>query len=263
MSRKKEENWVDFRKIMLEETGKKPAEPYLSRSSSNEEQGTLSITSFPSLDSAGSSCASSLSSDDNTTNVRGILKTSKRTLTKRSLLHSFERPRRNMDRFVENVLSYSSIRSENTESDESDSAQSKEKARGRKHTQSKGRKVRSLSLDRDKLHRSSLSIFSEGMACLRDNHSDTKSQQSSDERISLKSDLLGYGGHLRSGVRTAPKYRLVAYEKLITRRDNLLREFNRKQKKCIENVEYIFDKSHREIELALIDMRIDLAYSRH
>ena len=58
-----------------------------------------------------------------------------------------------------------------------------------------------------RLHRSSLSIFSEGMACLRDNHSDTKSQQSSDERISLKSDLLGYGGHLRSGVRTAPKYR--------------------------------------------------------
>merc|ERR1711973_834195 len=83
----------------------------------------------------------------------------------------------------------------------------KEKARGRKSSQSKGRKVRSLSLDRDKLHRSSLSIFSEGMACLRDNHSDTKSQQSSDERISLKSDLLGYGGHLRSGVRTAPKYR--------------------------------------------------------
>lgn len=53
MTRKKSLQWVDFKKIMISETGMKCAEPYLSRSSSNDEQGTFSITSFPSFGDTG------------------------------------------------------------------------------------------------------------------------------------------------------------------------------------------------------------------
>lgn len=173
---------------------------------------------------------------------------------KRSLLHSFERPQRNIDSFVKSVLGYNQTRVD-TESDE-DSFPIR--AGRNKKKEPKERKVRSLSLDRDRLHKSSLSIYSEGMERI----CDSKSQQSSDERISLKSDLLGYQGHLRSGVRTVPKNRTSTYTNLISRRDDMMREFNRSQRKCITNVEYIFDKSHRDIEMALIDMKIDLAYSR-
>lgn len=261
MTRRKSLQWVDFKKIMINETGQKCPEPYLSRSSSNDEQGTFSITSFPSFGDTGS-CASSLSSDDNANNVRGILKTSKRSgkpLQKRSLLHSFERPSRNIETFVKSALSYSTP-GKNTDSTDSDEDYNKMKTnRGRKPQKSKHsskeRTTRSMSLDRDKLQKSSFSIYS---------GSDTKSQQSSDERISLKSDLLGYRGHLQAGIRTKPKHRASNYQSLINRhgRGDFAREFDRNQRNCISRVEYIFDKSHRDVQMALIDMKIDLAYSR-
>lgn len=261
MTRRKSLQWVDFKKIMISETGQKCAEPYLSRSSSNDEQGTFSITSFPSFGDTGS-CASSLSSDDNTNHVRGILKAPKRSgkpLQKRSLLHSFERPSRNIETFVKSALSYTAPKngSDSTDSDEDYKTKQKmAEKRGRKPKNGpKERNTRSMSLDRDKLQKSSFSIYSESSQ-------DTKSQQSSDERISLKSDLLGYRGHLQSGVRTKPKNRHSTYNQLINRheRGDFAREFNRNQRNCISRVEYIFDKSHRDVEMALIDMKIDLAY---
>ena len=108
---------------------------------------------------------------------------------------------------------------------------------------------------RFRLQKSSFSFYSESSQ-------DTKSQQSSDERISLKSDLLGYRGHLQAGVRTKPKNRQTTYNQLMNRHDrgDFEREFNRNQRNCITRVEYIFDKSHRDVEMALIDMKIDLAY---
>lgn len=309
MTRKKSLQWVDFKKIMISETGMKCAEPYLSRSSSNDEQGTFSITSFPSFGDTGS-CASSLSSDDNTNHVRGILKTSKRSgkpLQKRSLLHSFERPSRNIETFVKSALNNTAPQIDTESDDEAvpfnfsrdrhNRSASPEKShsqlefshrkstqnkvhkyrpdaeilsfqrghvtttRGRQNNASKERtdRTRSFSLDRDKLHKSSLSIYSEGI----DRIYDTKSQQSSDERISLKSDLLGYHGHLRAGVRTTPRNRTSTYQTLMNRHDDFRREFNRNQRNCISRVEYIFDKSQRDVEMALIDMKIDLAYTRY
>ena len=109
-----------------------------------------------------SSCASSLSSDDNTTNIKSILKSEKskiylaekyekRVVQKRSLLHSFERPSRNIDSFVKTVLNYSGKTPE-IDSDESYNSLQKPKKEssrtGRK--KSTGRNTRSLSLDRDK-----------------------------------------------------------------------------------------------------------------
>lgn len=279
MDKRKDPQWIDFKKMMENETGvselrRKYNEPYLSRSSSNEEQGTFSITSFPSISDTGS-CASSLSSDDNTTNIKSILKSEKskiylaekyekRVVQKRSLLHSFERPSRNIDSFVKTVLNYSGKTPE-IDSDESYNSLQKPKKEssrtGRK--KSTGRNTRSLSLDRDKLHRNSgFTVYSESTDnCGR--YCDTKSQQSYDERISLKSDLIGYRHDLRTGVRTAPRHRSSHYQGLIDRYNGLLREFDSRQRKTINKVEFIFDKSHRDIEMAIIDMKIDLAYKRY
>lgn len=49
----------------------------------------------------------------------------------------------------------------------------------------------------------------------------------------------------------------------MNRHDDFRREFNRNQRNCISRVEYIFDKSQRDVEMALIDMKIDLAYTRY
>jgi hypothetical protein len=166
---------------------------------------------------------------------------------------------------VKSALSYTAPKnaSDSTDSDEDYKAKytdyktgQKSAQRGRKYKNApKERTTRSMSLDRDKLQKSSFSIYSESSQ-------DTKSQQSSDERISLKSDLLGYRGHLQSGVRTKPKNRQSTYAGFMTRheRGDYEREFNRNQRNCISRVEYIFDKSHRDVEMALIDMKIDLAY---
>ena len=54
---------------------------------------------------------------------------------------------------------------------------------------------------------------------------------------------------------------ISAHIHLSNRYGNLLREFDRNQKSTVRRVENIFDKCHRDISLALIDMKIDLAYS--
>jgi hypothetical protein len=53
----------------------------------------------------------------------------------------------------------------------------------------------------------------------------------------------------------------VAHFHFSNRYGSFLREFDRKQKSTVRAVENIFDKSHRDISLALIDLKIDLAYS--
>ncbi|CAG5112529.1 Oidioi.mRNA.OKI2018_I69.chr2.g6736.t1.cds [Oikopleura dioica] len=280
----KTEKYVDFRKIMMAETGLKPytsrissaipeikksttfttsysipQEGSLSRISSSE--GTFSVTSFPSIDS----CASSVSSDDNSPHVRGILKTGKKCtkMHKRSLLHSFERPRRNIDSFVKNILNAPSPKdsgvSEGSSSEEENDRRGRSK-NGRNRTathsvESMSRKFRSFSLDRDRLTKNSMSTFCPDKFC------DNRSQTSSDEKISVKSDLLGYRGDLKVGPRTAPSKRKQTHIHLSNRYGNLLREFDRNQKSTVRRVENIFDKCHRDISLALIDMKIDLAYS--
>jgi hypothetical protein len=90
---------------------------------------------------------------------------------------------------------------------------------------------------------------------------DNRSPTSSDEKISVKSDLLGYRGDLKVGPRTAPSKRKQTHFHFSNRFRSLLREFDRKQKSTVRAVENIFDKSHRDISLALIGLKIDLAYS--
>jgi len=94
-----------------------------------------------------------------------------------------------------------------------------------------------------------------------DKFCDNRSQTSSDEKISVKSDLLGYRGDLKVGPRTAPSKRKQTHFHLANRYGSMLREFDRNQKSTVRRVENIFDKSHRDISLALIDLKIDLAYS--
>ncbi|CBY12868.1 unnamed protein product [Oikopleura dioica] len=282
----KTEKYVDFRKLMMAETGLKPytsrisstipeikksttfttsytipQDGNLSRISSSE--GTFSVTSFPSIDS----CASSVSSDDNAApHVRGILKTGKKCVKmhKRSLLHSFERPRRNIDSFVLDVLKTGSspkdsgVSEGSSSEEENDRRGRSENSRNRTATHSvdsMSRKFRSFSLDRDRLTKSSMSAFNVDKFC------DNRSQTSSDEKISVKSDLLGYRGDLKVGPRTAPSKRKQTHFHFSNRYGSLLREFDRNQKSTVRRVENIFDKSHREISLALIDLKIDLAYS--
>ena len=63
-----------------------------------------------------------------------------------------------------------------------------------------------------------------------------------------------YRGNLAVGVRPKPKLRMSNYRGLMSRHDDLMKNFNRRQRETINRVEYVFEKSNRQIETALIGM---------
>ena len=68
------------------------------------------------------------------------------------------------------------------------------------------------------------------------------------------SDMNEYRGNLAVGVRPKPKLRMSNYRGLMSRHDDLMKNFNRRQRETINRVEYVFEKSNRQIETALIGM---------
>jgi len=244
-------------------------------------------------------------------------------MNKRSLLHSFERPTRNIDAFVSQALGiqqggaagssssqgssdggscpdsglefdYNSlprrIKNIQIESDydqeadefhlQSSSASSidkgaLDKTSKRKKTKkarfkaepqivlseqritasaSTGR-IRSTSLDRSRLGGTrSMSVFSV-VAC----SSDCRSIDGLSSEIFVHSDLNEYRGALVGGARCKPKMRLDHLRGVMTRHDDMMRVFNRRQRETIRRVEHVFESSHRQIDTVLIDMKIDMA----
>lgn len=117
-----------------------------------------------------------------------------------------------------------------------------------------GNRIRSTSLDRNRLGTRSMSIFSVA-------DSDCRSSDGISSEI-FHSDLNEYRGNMAAGVRPKPKLRMTHYRGMISRHDDLMKNFNRRQRETINRVEYVFEKSNRQIETALIDMKIELACKR-
>jgi len=235
----------------------------------------------------------------------------KKPMNRRSLLHSFERPIRNIDKFVSDALgvktaylsqdgscdsgldltdSYSlslprnskDIRSKSREiglgvnvktvsiqSSDDDTAlglgstnQKREKNKSSrprvKKTQLKsteiGSRIRATSLDRNRFGTRSMSVFSTP-------DSDCRSSDGISSEI-FHSELNDYRGGLHGGIRAKPKCRSEHFRQVLTRHDDLLKNFNRRQRETIQRVEYVFEKSTRQIESALIDMKIEMVCKR-
>jgi len=327
--------WIDFRKMREIELGlaKAPtkAEQLIrtystgdSNNSSEEGSGSDSWTASDTSDLGDRSRNQSLvhrkklDELDDFRKLRGERKgrtatRTKKTVNKRSLLHSFERPTRNIDAFVSQALGVNSMSNSssldggsqpdsglefdynslprrvktiqietsdefeaeefNLQSSSASSMEALETAKTKKKTKkarfktehlslttsnSTGR-LRSTSLDRSRLcgGTRSMSIFSMG-----DTSSDCRSIDGISSEIFVHSDLNDYRGVLASGTRCKPKMRLDHLRGVMTRHDDMMRVFNRRQRETIRRVEHVFEASHRQIDTVLIDMKIDMATKR-
>jgi len=344
-------NWVDFRKIREIELGiKKPPTKaeLLIRTYSNgdsnsggESSGTdwtvsedMSIGSKSrGTDSGMNSGYSTLERPSKERLSRSTVRIKGKPIARRSLLHSFERPARDIDKFVSEALGLKTSPTQNEDfrscdsgleldyaslprkikniiidsDDSSTSASSgqdlhletkkkgskiekgsRSKSRTKKEKrahfadmthgdmthgydsnrkdegyhglsgnqiQHHGSRIRSTSLDRNRLGTRSMSIFS--MA-----DSDCRSSDGISSEI-FHSDMNEYRGNLAAGVRPKPKLRMSHYRGVMSRHDDLMKNFNRRQRETINRVEYVFEKSNRQIETALIDMKIEMACKRH
>lgn len=327
--------WIDFRKMREIELGlaKAPtkAEQLIrtystgdSNNSSEEGSGSDSWTASDTSDLGDRSRNQSLvhrkklDELDDFRNFRGERKgrtatRTKKTVNKRSLLHSFERPTRNIDAFVSQALGVNSLSQSSSvdggsqpdsglefdynslprrvkniqidtdefEADEfnlqSSSASSMEaletsktKKKSKKarfktenlsltNSYSNTSRLRSTSLDRSRLcgGTRSMSIFSMG-----DTSSDCRSIDGISSEIFIHSELNDYRGVLASGTRCKPKMRMDHLRGVMTRHDDMMRVFNRRQRETIRRVEHVFESSHRQIDTVLIDMKIDMATKR-
>lgn len=336
--------WIDFRKLREIELGiaKSPtkAEQLIrtystgeSNHSSEEGSGSDSWTASDTSDLGRRSRHQSRSRLDELDSQYGSLRplrgerngrsasrSGKKPMNKRSLLHSFERPTRNIDAFVSQALGiqgasassssqgssdggscpdsglefdYNSlprrIKNIQIESDydqeadefhlQSSSASSIDKGALDKTKRKKTKKarfkaepqivlseqrintsastgrIRSTSLDRSRLGGTrSMSVFSMG-----DYSSDCRSIDGLSSEIFVHSDLNEYRGALVGGARCKPKMRLDHLRGVMTRHDDMMRVFNRRQRETIRRVEHVFESSHRQIDTVLIDMKIDMA----
>jgi len=342
-------NWVDFRKIREIELGiaKPPTKAELlirtysngDSNSGGESSGTdwtvseeMSIGSKSNAsrgtDSGMNSGYSTLERPNKERLSRSTVRIKGKPIARRSLLHSFERPARDIDKFVSEALGLKTSPTQNDDfrscdsgleldyaslprkikniiidsDDSSTSASSgqdihleikKKGSKTEKGSRSKSRtkkekrahfadmthgydvtrkdegyhglsgnqiqplgtRIRSTSLDRNRLGTRSMSIFS--MA-----DSDCRSSDGISSEI-FHSDMNEYRGNLAVGVRPKPKLRMSNYRGLMSRHDDLMKNFNRRQRETIHRVEYVFEKSNRQIETALIDMKIEMACKRH
>jgi len=339
--------WIDFRKLREIELGiaKSPtkAEQLIrtystgeSNHSSEEGSGSDSWTASDTSDLGRRSRHQSRSRLDELDSQYGSLRplrverngrspsrAGKKPMNKRSLLHSFERPTRNIDAFVNQALGktgssassssqgsidggscpdsglefdYNSlprrIKNIQIESDydqeadeftlQSSSASSidktgaldkKEKRKKTKKARFKAEpqvlsertitsastgRLRSTSLDRSRLAGTrSISVFSMG-----DCSSDCRSIDGLSSEIFVHSDLNEYRGALVGGARQKPKMRLDHLRGVMTRHDDMMRVFNRRQRETIRRVEHVFESSHRQIDTVLIDMKIDMTMNK-
>jgi hypothetical protein len=311
------ENWVDFRRLREIELGiaKPPSKAeILIRTYSNgdsnsggESSGTdWTISEELTMSKGSNSGLSGLDSDDYLKEIlddderksRSISRP-KKSINRRSLLHSFERPARNIDKFVSDALGVSSthfsqdgscdsgldltdscslslprkgvkgreiganIKTVSIQSSDDDTAltnQKREKNKSSrpraKKTQLKdlGTRLRATSLDRNRFGTRSMSVFSTP-------DSDCRSSDGISSEI-FHSELNDYRGGLHGGIRVKPKCRSEHFRKVLTRHDDLLKNFNRRQRETIQRVEYVFEKSTRQIETALIDMKIEMVCKR-
>jgi len=336
--------WIDFRKLREIELGiaKSPtkAEQLIrtystgdSNHSSEEGSGTDSWTTSDTSDLGRRSRHQSKNRLDELDSQYGSLRIerqgrsstrNKKPMNKRSLLHSFERPTRNIEAFVSQALGVSGSKQGSSSSDggdsglefdynslprrikdiqiesdfdqeadefvlQSSSASSIDKtistgALGDKTSSTKRKKtkkarfkaepvlnekitpttltsassgrIRSTSLDRSRLGGTrSISVFSMSG----DYSSDCRSIDGISSEIFVHSDLNEYRGALVGGTRCKPKMRLDHLRGVMTRHDDMMRVFNRRQRETIRRVEHVFESSHRQIDTVLIDMKIDMA----